>query len=487
MQTPPACFRVEPGIWAGSHIGAGVTDQTEAHIGWLALEEIGYIIDLSSPEDQLPSYHALLTKIAPQIQYRNYPIRDGIVPSPALMVAILDRIAWCRTNNIALYIHCWGGVGRTGTVIACWFMRGGLSARAAIGLLNERRKVAGLRRQSPDFHAQIDFVEQWVEPDADTRTMWLRWRDIFRGGMLGAALGNAIGVTNDMRSANQLTRVDDMQGGGIFSIAKGGWTDETAMMLCVTESLIHIRRFDARDVADRFLRWWREGYLTCNGRVYEVGSTTRMALFTYLQTGEPLSGISSATASGNGSVTRIVPVALFYAHAQADLLRYTEINSKITHGTQVAIDACRYIAWLIAQLSTGIDKKTALLCPWPFGDLAPDIERVVSGSYRSKTINDINTSIDMSETLEAALWALWHTDDFASGAIVMANLGGLSEAGGQLYGEIAGVLYGESNLPVDWLTTLQKYDVIAWMAEELLRTTWKNLTSAPQKGVSDEQ
>ena len=212
-----------------------------------------------------------------------------------------------------------------------------------------------------------------------------------------------------------------------------------------------------------------------------------MALFTYLQTGEPLSGISSATASGNGSVTRIVPMALFYAHAQADLLRYTEINSKITHGTQVAIDACRYIAWLIAQLSTGIDKKTALLCPWPFGDLTPDIERVVSGSYRSKTINDINTSIDMSETLEAALWALWHTDDFASGAIVMANLGGLSEAGGQLYGEIAGVLYGESNLPVDWLTTLQKNDVIAWMAEELLRTTWKNLTSAPQKGVSDEQ
>ena len=132
----------------------------------------GGSIDLSSPDDQLPSYHALLSHIAPQIQYRNYPIRDGIVPSPALMVAILDRIAWCRTNNIALYIHCWGGVGRTGTVVACWFMRSGLSARAALGLLNERRKVAGLRRQSPDFHAQIDFVEQWVEPDPETRSVW---------------------------------------------------------------------------------------------------------------------------------------------------------------------------------------------------------------------------------------------------------------------------------------------------------------------------
>jgi ADP-ribosylglycohydrolase len=410
-----------------------------------------------------------------------------MVPSPALMVAILDRIAWCKSNNIALYIHCWGGVGRTGTVIACWLMREGLSPRAALYSLNERRKAAGLRRESPDFHAQIDFVEQWVEPDPGTRAVWLQWRDMFRGGILGAALGNAIGVTNDMRNADQRTRLDDLQGGGIFSIVKGGWTDETAMMLCVTESLVHMRRFDARDVADRFLRWWREGYRTCNGRVYEVGSTTRMALFTYLQTGDPLSGISSPTAAGNGSVTRVVPVALFYAHAQADLLRYTEMNSKITHGNQLAIDACRYTAWLIGLLSTGVDKKTALLCAWPFGELAPDIARVIAGSYRTKSITEINTSIDMSETLEAALWAFWHCDDFAAGAIVMANLGGLSEAGGQLYGEIAGVYFGESQLPAMWLDILQKRDEIAWMAEELLRTTWKNRIAVLQEKGSDEQ
>ncbi len=487
MQAPPACFRVEPGIWAGSYIGVGGTGQTESHIAWLTQLEIGCIIDLSSPDDQLPSYHTLLAQIAPRIQYRNYPIRDGMVPSPALMVAILDRIAWCKSNNIALYIHCWGGVGRTGTVIACWLMREGLSPRAALYSLNERRKAAGLRRESPDFHAQIDFVEQWVEPDPGTRAVWLQWRDMFRGGILGAALGNAIGVTNDMRNADQRTRLDDLQGGGIFSIVKGGWTDETAMMLCVTESLVHMRRFDARDVADRFLRWWREGYRTCNGRVYEVGSTTRMALFTYLQTGDPLSGISSPTAAGNGSVTRVVPVALFYAHAQADLLRYTEMNSKITHGNQLAIDACRYTAWLIGLLSTGVDKKTALLCAWPFGELAPDIARVIAGSYRTKSITEINTSIDMSETLEAALWAFWHCDDFAAGAIVMANLGGLSEAGGQLYGEIAGVYFGESQLPAMWLDILQKRDEIAWMAEELLRTTWKNRIAVLQEKGSDEQ
>jgi ADP-ribosylglycohydrolase len=163
------------------------------------------------------------------------------------------------------------------------------------------------------------------------------------------------------------------------------------------------------------------------------------------------------------------------------------MNSKITHGNQLAIDACRYTAWLIGLLSTGVDKKTALLCAWPFGELAPDIARVIAGSYRTKSITEINTSIDMSETLEAALWAFWHCDDFAAGAIVMANLGGLSEAGGQLYGEIAGVYFGESQLPAMWLDILQKRDEIAWMAEELLRTTWKNRIAVLQEKGSDEQ
>lgn len=198
------------------------------------------------------------------------------------MVAILDTVAEHLTQNRNIYIHCWGGVGRTGMVIACWYMRRGMNATGAVRLLNEIRQIAGFKRTSPDFHAQIDFVNHWNVPDEETRQRWCAMRDRFRGSLLGAAFGNALGVTNDMRSAKNVVTISDMSGGGMFSIPAGGWTDETAMSLCVTESLIQMRRFDARDVADRFLRWWREAYLTCNGRVYEVGSTTRMALFTYI-------------------------------------------------------------------------------------------------------------------------------------------------------------------------------------------------------------
>ena len=282
MQAPSASYPVEPGIWAGSHIGTASHEQTVSLIGWLQMQGIQCIIDVSSPDDHLPAYDTLLAQHAPGIVCFNYPIRDGFVPSAALMVAILDTVAAYRTQDKNIYIHCWGGVGRTGMVVACWYMRRGMNATGGVRLLNEIRQIAGLKRTSPDFHAQIEFVNHWSEPDEETRQHWYAMRDRFRGSLLGAALGNALGVTNDMRSAKNVVTISDLCGGGMFSIPAGGWTDETAMLLCVTESIIQMRRFDARDVADRFLRWWREAYLTCNGRVYEVGSTTRMALFTYI-------------------------------------------------------------------------------------------------------------------------------------------------------------------------------------------------------------
>jgi ADP-ribosylglycohydrolase len=111
---------------------------------------------------------------------------------------------------------------------------------------------------SPDFQVQIDFVYQWKEPDATTAIQWRRWRDVFRGALVGGAIGDAIGITNEHRIPS-IQPVTDIVGGGSFDIPAGYWSDDTAGMLCVATSLIAQHGFDAHDQAKRLLGLWRDG------------------------------------------------------------------------------------------------------------------------------------------------------------------------------------------------------------------------------------
>ena len=62
----------------------------------------------------------------------------------------------------------------------------------------------------------------------------------------------------------------DMVGGGAFGLNPGEWTDDTSMALCLAESLIESGGFDAGDQMGRFVRWYRERYLSTTGECFEV-------------------------------------------------------------------------------------------------------------------------------------------------------------------------------------------------------------------------
>jgi protein-tyrosine phosphatase len=82
-------------------------------------------------------------------------------PTPGLVLAILDEIDAALAGGERVYVHCWGGVGRTGTVIGCWLVRHGLDdgdAVRSIGIL--RRQIPG-SRGSPETPGQIALVRSW--------------------------------------------------------------------------------------------------------------------------------------------------------------------------------------------------------------------------------------------------------------------------------------------------------------------------------------
>ena len=97
-----------------------------------------------------------------KLETTQLPIRDQSPPSPAVMNAILDEIDRSIAANSPVYVHCWGGRGRTGTVVACHLVQQGLAGEEGLKRLDELRKDASNGRlPSPKTDAQREFVRGW--------------------------------------------------------------------------------------------------------------------------------------------------------------------------------------------------------------------------------------------------------------------------------------------------------------------------------------
>ena len=133
----------------------------------------------------------------------------------------------------------------------------------------------------------------------------------FSGCLLGLAIGDTVGTTLEFKRPGSFEPLTDMVGGGPFRLKPGQWTDDTSMALCLAASLIECRGFDARDQMERYVRWWREGYMSSTGHCFDIGNTTAEALGIFQRTRDPFAGATDLDKAGNGSLMRPAPVPMF--------------------------------------------------------------------------------------------------------------------------------------------------------------------------------
>lgn len=98
-----------------------------------------------------------------KIETHRFPIKDGSIPTVERMTEILNLIDEYNSKNKIVYVHCWGGVGRTGTVIGCYLKRHGIADNNnvlnQIDTLKINTPIAS--RMSPETIEQQDFVLSW--------------------------------------------------------------------------------------------------------------------------------------------------------------------------------------------------------------------------------------------------------------------------------------------------------------------------------------
>jgi ADP-ribosylglycohydrolase len=296
----------------------------------------------------------------------------------------------------------------------------------------------------------------------------------YRGCLLGLAAGDALGVALEFKPPGHFEPVTDMVGGGHFRLEPGQWTDDTSMALCLADSLIERRAFDPHDQMERYVRWYREGYLSSKDYCFDIGNTTRSALEAFEQTGEPYSGPIDARSAGNGSIMRLAPVPLFCAANPQEAIERCADSSRTTHGAATAVDGCRYLGALIVGAVNGASKEELLserYCPipgyWQAHPLVDEIDEVAAGSFKRRQPPEIKGSGYVVKSLEAALWAFYNSNSFEEGCLKAVNLGDDADTTGAVYGQLAGAYYSEKAIPERWRSKLIRRDLIESYAEQL--------------------
>jgi hypothetical protein len=170
---PPSSYWVVPRLLLAGGYPVGMDLQKSAHhLDFLLKAGIRTFINLveegecQRAEEPIPSYHSLLSEAAHRhevsVTYVRIPVPDRSAPSSAVMRQILDSIDRAMELKEPVYVHCWAGIGRTGTVVGCYLMRHG---QATVG--NVVAKIRTLRAQtgfpgpSPHTAAQVKLVIHW--------------------------------------------------------------------------------------------------------------------------------------------------------------------------------------------------------------------------------------------------------------------------------------------------------------------------------------
>ncbi|WP_445173425.1 ADP-ribosylglycohydrolase family protein [Microcoleus sp.] len=296
----------------------------------------------------------------------------------------------------------------------------------------------------------------------------------YRGSLLGLAVGDALGTTLEFHRPGTFAPINDMVGGGPFQLQPGEWTDDTSMALCLAESLIEKQGFDPVHQLETYVRWWREGHLSSTGACFDIGNTVRQALWQFKNTGKPFCGSTDAGTAGNGSIMRLAPVPLFYAKNPLEVIEKSAESSRTTHGAATCVDACRYLAALIAGAVNGVAKDVLLserYCPisgyWAANPLVAEIDEIAAGSFKLRQPPEIKGTGYVVKSLEAALWAFYNSSSFAEGCLLAVNLGDDADTTGAVYGQLAGAFYGESGIPSKWISQLVDRSLIASFGDRL--------------------
>lgn len=300
------------------------------------------------------------------------------------------------------------------------------------------------------------------------------------GCMMGLVTGDALGAPLEFVSVRYPPFTDsrivtEMLDTPHFGLRSGQYTDDTSMSLCLADSLIIKQQFDPFDVMLRFQAWWHCGYNNCfryddkcdQFHSIGLGGNISKSLSKFTKDGEAYTTAGDLNTSGNGSIMRNAPICLYFYNDINSAMKYSELQSKITHQGIEAWENARLLTWICVNL---INVKSL---PSDLPDIVSRFNIISTNAniikliqskddwnwkneyfrYNKERTNDQPKYIGSYsiDCMAMALHCVYTTESFECALIKAVNMCGDADTVGAVTGQIVGAMYGYDEIPIRWL------------------------------------
>ena len=307
-------------------------------------------------------------------------------------------------------------------------------------------------------------------------------RDRIEGGLIGLLVGDALGVPYEFHPPEQIPPLDAIEfvpPAGFqrahAGVPPGTWSDDGAQALALLASLLDCGGFDADDFGRRLVAWYERGVLAVGGHVFDVGIQTAQAIRA-MMAGAPAAtaGSTDERANGNGSLMRVLPLALWHRGGDAELVADAQAQSRVTHGHLRSQICCAlYCLWARRVLDDTPDPWQAAVATLRalYGAGSPELAEL-EFHIRPDDPPEGQGSGYVVDCLRSARLAL-AAGGYEQVVKAAIALGHDTDTTACVAGGIAGLRDGLGAIPDRWRTQLRGQELLAPLRDALLQ--WRGL------------
>ena len=306
----------------------------------------------------------------------------------------------------------------------------------------------------------------------------LTLREKIAGGLIGLLVGDALGVPYEFHAREEIPHPTEIEfeppqnfRRAHAGVPPGTWSDDGAQALVLLASLLECGKMDLNHFAKGMVEWYDKGYMAVNGHVFDVGIQTSQAILQLRDGASPYRAArSDSEANGNGSLMRVLPLALWHKGSDAELVADAQQQSLVTHGHKRSQICCALYCLWARNMLTEVDdswndavRKLRVI----YGEQSPFYEELEWNIRPDETV-EVQGSGYVVDSLRSARWAMqFKTYEEVVKAAV--SLGRDTDTTACIAGGVAGIRYGIDGIPERWRSSLRGGDLYQPELEKLLQ------------------